>query len=176
MIMLNSPMSIFQFNPQELDHPGNRLFETTLFLPYTVEEIFPFFAEARNLERITPPLLHFKVLSQSTPSITQGTIFDYRLKIRGVPCHWRSLIHEWEENHHFVDCQLKGPYSLWHHLHEFIPQEGGTLMRDRVIYRLPLGRFGDLAAGWFVSRDVRGIFEYREKVIKEIFPNRAETK
>lgn len=157
----------------ELENPRNRVFISELFLPYKVEEIFPFFAEAKNLERITPPYLHFKIVHQSTPQIQEGSTFDYSLKIHGVPCKWRTLIEEWVPNKKFVDRQLKGPYSLWHHQHIFKEQDGGTLMTDKVTYRLPMGFLGDFVAGSWVDGDVKSIFDYREKVVLEIFDRKA---
>lgn len=154
-------------------HPRNRVFKTELWLPYTPAEIFPFFADAKNLEKITPAYLHFRILDQSDPQIKKGSLINYQLKIRGFPCRWRTLIEEWEPNRRFVDRQLRGPYSLWHHAHLFEEQGGGTLMTDKVTYRLPFGSLGDWFAGSWVDRDVQNIFDYREKVIREIFNRKA---
>lgn len=139
------------------------------WVPRTPDQLFPFFSSAENLERITPPMLGFKVLKKSTKEIQEGTLIDYKLSLRGIPFGWRTKIEEWEPNKRFVDTQLKGPYKLWLHTHEFIPFAGGTLLRDRVRYHLPLGWLGDSAAGWRVDQDVANIFAYRRKVIGELF-------
>ncbi|TVQ80740.1 MAG: CDP-paratose 2-epimerase [Bradymonadales bacterium] len=144
-------------------------FRSETWIPKPVEEVFSFFSDAKNLEKITPPFLNFKVLSQSTEKIQEGTIFDYQLKVRGIPLKWRSRIQDWARNQHFVDTQLKGPYAKWVHLHKFISEDGGTRMIDQVDYALPLGLLGRIAAGWYVDRDVKKIFEYREKVIHDYF-------
>lgn len=148
---------------------AERVFEITQFIPKTPDELFPFFSDAKNLERITPPWLNFKIRSQSTGAIQKGSLFEYSLKIHGVPVFWRTLIESWDEPRMFVDTQLKGPYTLWHHTHLFEPAEGGTKMIDRVRYIVPLGPIGDLLAILWVSKDVQKIFEYRKKMIAEIF-------
>jgi uncharacterized protein (TIGR01777 family) len=139
------------------------------WIPKPVKEIFPFFSEAKNLGVLTPEFLHFKILSQSTDEMEKGTLVDYQIKIHGIPIHWQTLIKEWEPGSKFVDTQLKGPYKSWHHTHRFIPMKGGTLLSDRVLYRLPLGILGGIAAGPMVKKDVKKIFDYRQKVINERF-------
>lgn len=150
---------------------GNEtILETEQWIPRPVSEVFEFFSRETNLETITPPFLGFRVVKMSTPKIQEGTLIDYRLKIHGVPVGWRTRIENWQPGVQFVDTQLKGPYSLWHHTHTFEAKEGGTLMRDRVRFRVPFGPLGDLVAGWLVKRDVRQIFEYRSAVIEKLFP------
>jgi len=127
--------------------------------------VWPFFTNAANLERITPPWLGFKVLNSSTPVVQAGTLIDYVLKLHGVPMRWRTEICAWNEGKSFVDRQVQGPYAVWHHTHNFTPLAGGSLMTDIVQYKLPLSHAGALVAGGFVGRDVRQIFSYRRKVI-----------
>lgn len=148
---------------------GTQEMFTEIWLPKKTHEIFPFFTDEKNLEKLTPEYLNFKVLKKSTPSIDEGTLIDYRLKLHGFPMMWRTLIESWVPGKKFVDRQLKGPYQLWHHTHEFEEVSGGTLMRDRVLYRLPLGRLGALVSGPFVRSDVTKIFSYRKKVIRDLF-------
>lgn len=139
------------------------------FIPMKKEELFPFFSEAKNLEVITPQTLSFKIKKASTEKIQKGTLIDYVLKIHGIPVVWRTLIEEWDPSNCFVDTQLKGPYSLWHHTHEFIEVPGGTLMRDKVQFRLPMGYLGWLGGRAFVKSDVNKIFSYRREKIYEMF-------
>mgnify|MGYP001462184930 CR=1 FL=1 len=139
------------------------------WLPPGPADVWPFFADAHNLEAITPPLLQFKVLQKSTPQLGAGTRIDYALRINGLPVHWQTLIDAWDPPHRFSDLQAKGPYALWHHLHEFVPLAGGTLMRDTVRYRLPAGWLGMAAAGWKVTLDVDRIFDYRARKVDERF-------
>jgi len=131
-------------------------------LPGTPDEVFPFFADAGNLEAITPPWLGFSIVTPRPIPMHAGTIIEYRLKLHGVPLRWLTQIEAWEPGVRFVDRQLRGPYALWHHTHEFEPVPGGgTLMRDTVRYALPLGPAGALAHALFVRRDLGRIFDFR---------------
>ncbi len=138
------------------------------WVPKPVDQVFDFFSAAHNLEAITPPWLHFKILSQSTPSIEKGTLIDYSLRIHGLPFRWRTEISEWTPPQSFTDQQIRGPYKVWRHTHQFTPLREGTLMEDRVLYKLPLGVLGKAVAGAFVKRDVSQIFGYRSHRIFEL--------
>jgi ligand-binding SRPBCC domain-containing protein len=130
-------------------------------LPAAPEEVFPFFADARNLEAITPPFLRFEVVTPDPIEMRAGTLIQYRLRLHGVPVNWLTAIQSWEPPHRFVDVQVRGPYALWHHTHLLEPHPEGTLMRDVVRYALPFGLLGRLAHSLFVRRDVERIFDYR---------------
>ena len=132
-------------------------------------EVFPFFANPINLERITPPWLGFRMLNASTDEICEGTTIDYALRIHGIPLRWRSRIESWKDQECFVDVQEKGPYAAWYHTHLFVEERGGTLLQDIVRYRLPGGWLGQQLAGRWVRRDVQGIFNYRQQVIAGLF-------
>jgi uncharacterized protein (TIGR01777 family) len=142
---------------------------TEQWVPHPPEHIWPYFCDEGNLEELTPGFLHFKVLGKSTPEIGDGTLIDYRLKLNGIPMGWQSRIEDWEPARRFVDTQRKGPYAHWRHTHEFIPLANGTLMRDVVHYRLPLGWLGSVVAGWKVESQVDRIFSYRAAKIAERF-------
>ena len=137
------------------------------FVPAPVESVFSFFAEARNLEHITPEFLKFKIVKMSTEQIQQGSLIDYKLKVHGLPIGWRTHIDSWNPPHTFSDTQTKGPYKLWHHTHKFRPVKGGTLMIDEVRYKVPFKALGSLVAGSFVESDIQTIFDYRRKVIAQ---------
>ena len=128
--------------------------------------VFAFFAEARNLERITPPWLRFAVLTSGRIEMAVGTSIAYRLRLHGVPVRWTSRIEEWEPGRGFVDRQVRGPYRLWHHRHEFSALDGGTVVRDRVRYALPLGIVGAIAHALFVRRDLERIFDFRREAVR----------
>jgi ligand-binding SRPBCC domain-containing protein len=135
-------------------------------LPGTPEEVFPFFADARNLEAITPPLLRFEVVTPGEIPMRVGTLIQYRLTLRGLSLNWLTSIQDWEPSRRFVDVQVRGPYALWHHTHEFAPHgDGGTLMTDTVRYAIGWGFAGEIAARAFVHRDVAKIFEYRRQAV-----------
>jgi len=132
------------------------------------EDVFAFFARAHNLERITPPWLRFELLTAEPVAMRAGTVIDYRLRLHGLPLRWTSCIEEWRPGRGFVDRQVRGPYRLWHHRHEFEPHADGTIVRDRVTYALPLGRLGELAGAPFVAGDLERIFDFRRDAVRRL--------
>lgn len=149
--------------------PFAKVHEAYQYFPKQNYELFDFFKSPSNLESITPPWLNFKITYSSTDEIEQGTIYKYKLKLHGLPIFWKTEIKSWNPPYHFRDFQLKGPYVIWDHLHEFIEIEDGILMRDKVDYVLPFSFLGNLLASKFVQKDVNKIFSYREKVLSEQF-------
>lgn len=143
-----------------------RRYETEITLARPIDEVFPFFSDAHNLERLTPPILQFNVLTPKPIPMRAGTTIDYKLSLRGVPIRWKTLISAWEPPHRFVDTQLVGPYMLWHHEHTFEARNGGTHCRDVVHYRHAATWLGEKL---LIQNDIRGIFEYRQKIMLEIF-------
>ena len=136
-------------------------------LPGPPERVFPFFADAANLEAITPPWLSFRVVTPRPVEMRAGTLIEYRLRLHGLPIRWLTRIEVWEPPHRFVDAQLSGPYKLWHHAHEFAPDgDGGTIMRDTVHYALPYGPLGEIARRLFVARDLASIFDHRAAQVR----------
>jgi len=135
-------------------------------LPAPPAEVFPFFADAHNLEAITPPWLGFRVLTPRPVEMRPGALIEYRLRLRGIPLAWLTRISEWVPGVRFVDEQLSGPYRLWHHTHEFAPHAGGgTQMRDTVRYALPYWPLGEVAHALVVRRDLEAIFDHRRDAV-----------
>lgn len=133
------------------------------------EEVFNFFADAGNLEKITPPELNFKILTPQPIDIRKGTLIDYKLKLRGFPITWKTEITQWNPPFDFVDTALRSPYKQWIHLHRFNTGENGeTIMEDIVRYRLPFEPLGDIGL-FLVKRELNYIFDYRYRIIEEIF-------
>ena len=139
------------------------------FVPRPVEEVFAFFADAGNLEALTPPWLKFRMLTPLPIEMRAGAIIDYRLTVRGLPIAWKTEIVEWEPNRAFVDIQRNGPYRTWIHTHRFEADNGGTAVSDDVDYELPLGPLGRIAHSVVVRSDLERIFAYRRARIAEIF-------
>jgi hypothetical protein len=139
---------------------------TRVRLPRPRPEVFAFFADAGNLEAITPPWLHFHIVTPRPIGMKQGALIDYRLRLHGIPIRWKTEITAWDPPRRFVDEQIRGPYRLWVHEHTFEEDGEGTVVEDSVRYAVP---FGWLADRLVVARDLRAIFGYREAKLKEVF-------
>jgi ligand-binding SRPBCC domain-containing protein len=134
-------------------------------LPAEPDAVFGFFADAFNLEAITPAWLRFRVVTPAPIAMAPGTLVEYRLRLHGVPVRWLTRIEVWEPGERFADVQVRGPYRVWHHTHSFEPHPDGTLVRDTVRYELPLGPLGKLAHAAFVRRDLQRIFDFRHEEV-----------
>jgi ligand-binding SRPBCC domain-containing protein len=143
-------------------------FEQEQLVPRSRGEVFAFFADAANLERITPEFLHFEIRSPQPIAMRAGATIEYQLSLFGLAFRWRTLIESFDPEAGFVDVQTKGPYRSWRHTHEFLDAPGGTLVRDRVEYEVPFGLCGELARRLFVARQLRRIFEFRRVAIQQI--------
>lgn len=142
------------------------LLETETTLQASRTELFDFFSDAFQLEQITPHWLSFRVLTPPPITIRPGTLIDYRLKLHGLPIRWKTEISTWDPPWSFTDRQLKGPYSLWEHLHTFEDTNSGTVVKDQVRYRVPGGA---LVHSLFVKKDLLRIFGHRLQRMQEIF-------
>ena len=156
-------------------HPSQRgvwQLRAEFWTPRPLSDVFEFFADAHNLEELTPPFLKFQVLTPTPIPMRVGTTIDYQLRLHGLVIRWQSLISAWQPPYRFVDEQVRGPYSLWHHEHTFEERDGGTLIRDVVNYSVP--------GGWiinklFVQRDLQAIFDYRQQQMQKRFGGRSVT-
>ena len=150
------------------DHDDHVL-EARSQLPLAAEQVFPFFADAWNLETLTPRWLHFSILTPGPIAIRRGSLIDYRLRLHGIPLRWRSEIVEWEPPHLFVDRQVRGPYHTWIHTHSFRDVADGVVIADRVRYRIRGGRaVHRIANAVSAARDLRAIFGYRQEQLEAL--------
>ena len=150
----------------ENDSQGGYRLRAEMIVQLPRTEVFDFFADAMELERITPPWLNFSVLTQMPVEMREGLLLDYKLHIHRIPIYWQTEISVWERPYRFVDQQLKGPYKRWYHEHTFEETDHGTLVRDDVHY-IPRG--GRLLHKFMVRPDLEKIFTFRQDRLKEIF-------
>jgi ligand-binding SRPBCC domain-containing protein len=153
--------------------------EREQLIPRPRSEVFAFFADAANLERLTPPSLRFEIRTPPPIVMAAGTVIDYRIALFGVGFGWRTVIESFEPERRFVDVQVAGPYRFWRHEHTFsdgtdgTERAGGTLVHDRVEYEVPYGPLGRVVQALFVRRQVERIFDFRRRALAEHFPARA---
>ena len=148
---------------------SRHIFEREQFVPRPRTEVFGFFANAANLERLTPSALQFQIVTRLPIEMKIGTLIDYRLRLFGVPFRWRTLIEAFEPEDRFVDRQLRGPYRFWRHEHTFLDAPGGTLVKDRVEYEMPFGVLGAVARSMMVERTLDDIFDFRRQTVESAF-------
>lgn len=138
----------------------------TQMLPIARDQVFTFFERPENLAKLTPPSLGFQILTPSPIEMKAGSLIDYTVRVLGMSLRWTTLITDYDPPHQFVDVQLKGPYSFWHHTHQFEKADGGTQMTDTVRYAMPFGILGRVAHRLFVTRQLQRIFRYRSEVLE----------
>ena len=146
-----------------------RTLTAEVWLPRPAGEVFAFFGDARNLDALTPPWLHFRIVSLPDGGLRAGALIEYRIRWRWAPLHWLTEITAWEPPYRFVDAQRRGPYRRWVHEHRFEESDGGTLVSDRVEYAIPGGPLEPLVHRLLVGPDVAAIFAYRREKLRERF-------
>lgn len=152
-----------------LDPEGNDEYWDETWIPEPIEKVFAFFADGKNLDRLTPPWMGFQWVDAPKNGMEAGSEMEFKFKVSGIPFRWRSRIESFEKNRGFVDVQVKGPYRLWRHSHRFAAVKGGTLVRDRVAYSIPGGLIGKGLMGGKVKRDLEALFKFRREELKKIF-------
>ena len=141
----------------------------TQFINQPIDVVFDFFSKPENLALITPLKLAFKILTPTLITINRGTLIDYTISLMRFPVHWRTLITKYNPPYEFVDEQIKGPYLFWHHTHTFNAVNGGSEIKDKVQYSIPMGYLGVILHRLWIKRDINHIFEHRKQIIKDMF-------
>jgi ligand-binding SRPBCC domain-containing protein len=145
---------------------GVARFSASAVVPAPLDRTFAFFADAANLQRLTPPWVHFRILTPMPVVMREGLEIDYRIAIHGLPMPWRTRIDVWEPGVRFVDRQLAGPYRWWRHEHRFeAVGSAATRVIDDIAF---VPRFRWVSAG-MVRRDVERIFAYRQQALVDLF-------
>ena len=137
-----------------------------LWLPHPPEVLFRYLTDVRNLDRVTPPWLRVRILTEGPIQMASGTRIDYRLRLHGLPFRWQTEIALWEPPTRFVERQGRGPYRSWDLQHEFVLLDGGTLIRDEMRYEVAGGLLVDRL---IVRPNIKGIFAFRAQHLREIF-------
>ena len=132
-------------------------------------DVFDFFSRPENLAKITPPKMKFKILTPTPIEMKEGALIDYTVRVLGIPIRWRTLITKYQPPNIFIDQQLKGPYSLWHHTHTFEQiSQNETLIKDIVIYTIPFGFIGRIVHFLYIKKDLDKIFNFRKDKIADL--------
>lgn len=140
-------------------------------LPISLDEAWHFFTLPKNLDKITPKDMDFRITNNPSNTTYAGQIITYKIGVFPFfKNNWITEITHLENQKFFVDEQRFGPYTMWHHEHHFEETpEGNVLMTDIVNFKLPLGLLGNLMAGWWVSNKVRYIFQSRYRILANMF-------
>ena len=155
--------------------PEGYVLEARQWLPLPRESVFQFFAEPRNLGRITPLWMSFQMLDAERVKMEEGARIHYIIRWLKLPLRWTTIISSYQPPEVFVDTQERGPYACWVHQHRFTPAEGGTWMEDRVTYRLPFGVIGRVAHAVMVKQQLKQIFLFRARAIEQLLLGRSLT-
>lgn len=174
--------SLPQGEPYIDDTKPDRELRHQSLLKAPLSEVFDFFSKAENLSVLTPPGMAFKIRTPLPIEMHKGRLIDYKIALGPLSFPWRTRIEQWEEQSHFVDAQLIGPYASWFHEHRFeAVDDQTTKMTDHVYYRvglkkIPLGPIGRLIEKVFVRPQLRRIFSYRDRMIQARFGETQETR
>jgi ligand-binding SRPBCC domain-containing protein len=146
---------------------ADHLLEARLWLGRPRPEVFAFFADPANLPYLSPPAFGVRLLTP-VPVMTAGGVLDYRMRWLGVPIRWRAFVREFDPPYRYLDVQLRGPFARWEHRHRFLEEDGGTVVEDRVVYRLPLGIVGHAVHAAAVGRQLRAVWAYRTRQLAAV--------
>ena len=143
----------------------DHILEQRLLIGRARPEVFAFFADPACASRLVPPWIRVTLLSGAGKAVVAGTVLDYRITCLGVPFAWRAFVREFDPPFRFLDAQLRGPFARWEHRHRFLTDDNGTLMEDRLVYRLPLGLVGRAVHAVVLGRLMTAAWRHRTQRI-----------
>lgn len=146
---------------------ADHIMETRVWVGRSRPDVWALFDDPANLARLTPPSFRLR-LATGPATMTAGAVLDYRFRWLGIPIRWLAYVREYDPPYRFLDVQLRGPYARWEHRHRFLEEDGGTVIEDRVVYRLPFGGLGRLAHAVFVGRQLQALWSYRTRRLAEL--------
>jgi len=130
-----------------------------------MEKAFTFFENPKNLSKITPPWLNFRMRDKNKTTVYDNAEFEYMIKLIGLQVSWRSRIVDYKPPERFTDVQIRGPYRSWIHQHVLMKSPEGTLMEDVVTYTLPLVALP--VHNILIKKQLEDIFSYRAIKVAE---------
>ena len=145
------------------------VYNQVTYINRPLSEVFEFFSKAENLNKLTPPILEFKIITPLPIKMEKGTFIDYKIKLNGISFKWKTQITAWENNHRFIDTQIKGPYKIWIHEHLFEEENGQVKMTDTVQYLSPGWFLEPIINKLYISKKVEEIFAYRTIELDKLF-------
>jgi ligand-binding SRPBCC domain-containing protein len=147
---------------------ADHFLDSRVWLARSRPDVFALLADPRNAVQLTPPALRLQLLTPAPGPLKAGSVLDFRLRWLGLPLSWRAYIREYDEPYRFVDVQVRGPWARWEHRHQFLEENGGTWVEDRVTYRLPLGPLGRVLNGVLVRRQLHAVWSFRNDRLTEL--------
>ena len=148
----------------------------TQTFPISLNEAWQFFSDPRNLSKITPPSMNFRIVRVPEGEMYEGMLIEYRVSpLFGISLPWVTEITKIRDRSFFIDEQRIGPYRLWHHEHHFREVPGGVEMMDLLSYQLPIPGIRAIIAPLLVNPKIEHIFRYRTKILHERFGSLGTT-
>ena len=136
----------------------------------SIEQAWSFFSTPRNLDRLTPDSVGFKITHCAPETMQPGQMIGYKVKVAPfIWVTWLTEITMIDDLRSFIDEQRLGPYKIWHHIHRFEAQENNVIMTDEVTYVMPFGILGKIAHALFVKSKLQHIFDERQRLTDAIF-------
>lgn len=131
-----------------------------------VDEAFAWHERPGAFERLAPPWETMTV-EHASGGIKDGGKLTFAMKVGPIWQRWSAEHFGYQQNRQFCDRQAAGPFAQWEHTHGFSAKgDGGTVIEDRVSYRLPAEPFSNLAPRCLVEDKLESSFAWRAFTVK----------